>query len=465
MGKKSVRAKETRYEYAGSDLDKWFDEVPLKFPGRDAIWSLATADDGKLYIGLAGEHNRGTAALAAYDPKKGGARIVCDLGELLGDPRTIGRAPHSKIHFAICPVKRHIWFATHVSGAMGRDDIYGPIGRGPTADTMTGYEGGRLLRYDTKTGQTEQFGVIVPAEGARCLHVSPDARYGYGISYPKHRFFMRDLKTGETYISGRIGRYGGIDLFVDRRGRPWGAHDGYEGTEPGQFYYFDQASRRLVDVEAYLPRSSRRRMSFPRFGSHVLHMTETPDGQAMVSSYGESRIALFDPKSLTVYDWGPVWDKPPVQKLIPRSEVDRWHEQHKHERRRRRHRHHHDHGPRPHFAWCPVFDTAGRTIDGKRYDRLVWYGEECWEYQEDVRLCAIAYNHNRPGEIVKIRFGTPTAGGYRAGHWAASARGLDGRIYFTDRVRDPHNTDGHRYKALRLAVLTPPEDLGPLRKV
>ena len=67
-------------------------------------------------------------------------------------------------------------------------------------------------------------------------------------------------------------------------------------------------------------------------------------------------------------------------------------------KRRKLHRH-----AKPDFAWSPAFDPAGRKIEGRQYDRLVWYGEERWEYEQDVRLTAIAYNHDTPDQIVKIR--------------------------------------------------------------
>ena len=199
-------------------------------------------------------------------------------------------------------------------------------------------------------------------------------------------------------------------------------------------------------------------MSFPRFGSHVLHMTATPDGQAVVSTYGESRIALFDPRSKRVFDWGSVWNKPQVQDLsVDYETFHKFPKKHFPVRRLR--------APKPDFAWCPVFDRSGRDVGGKHYDRLLWYGEEQWEYEQDVRLCAIAYNHRKPDEIVKIRFGTPVVGGDASGHWAASTLGPDGKVYFTDRVRDVSGKKKRRYARLRLVVFSPPAELGPLRRV
>jgi len=448
MKKKPISVKETRYEYVGNKLNSWFKNAPVRAPGRDTMWAMTAGDDGRIYIGLCSEILTGTAALAVYDPKGGRPRIVCDLTTFLGDMVEAGRIPHSKIHYTLSPAGRYVWFGTHVNAPRGVEDWKGPVGRGPMADPISGFEGGRLMRYDTRTGKTEDFGVLVASEGIRCLHLSADGRHGYGITYPKVRLFMRDLLGGETYVSGRLGRKGGIDVFVDPSGKVWGVHDGYEGFEPGQFYYFDPSSRRMVDTDVFLPSSGRYRMSFPQFGNHVLHLTPTPDGQAIVSSYGESRIALFDPKKQRLYDWGPVWRKPPVLKGKQRQETLS-----------------HSSPVLPYYAWCPVFDKSGRTIDGKRYDRLVWYGDECFELIEDVRLCAIAYNHDKPQEIVKILFGTPKVGKHAAGHWMDSARGRDGTIYFADRVRLPADAAPDTEPVLRLAALTPPKDLGPLEKV
>ncbi len=439
---------ERRFSYTGGELDGWFSQIVLNFPGHDAIWAMATAIDGRVYVGLAGEHNAGDAMLVAVDIDTRETEIIADCAKLFGDQRGMGRLPHSKIHFAICPVGDDVFFATHVSGALSELDLVGPIGHGPTADPVTGYEGGRLLRYNVRAKQLHQYGVIVPGEGIRCLKVSDDAAWACGITYPKHRFFWRDLRTDETYISGRVGRFGGIDLFVAPDGTIWGAHDGFEGTRAGQMYRFDPTTRRLIDVPAFLPRSTAEQMSYPETGSHVLHMTADPDGRALVSSYGESRVSLFDPATLQVYDWGSVWDAPPMRKLkenfrdktftLPSHRL----------------------ATKPYFAWCPAYGKQRPLgIGGEKYDRLAWYGEERWEYERNVRLVALAYRQSDPSQFAKILFGTPSIEGHPAGHWAASAVLDDGRICFADRVRGASVTKG---KFLRLSVFSPPNELTDL---
>jgi hypothetical protein len=444
-------AGEQRFQYSGQQLDSWFSEIRLDFPGHDAIWAMATADDGRVYIGLAGEHNRGDAMLIALNVDTREIEIIADCVKLFGDQRAQGRMPHSKIHFAICPVGDDVFFATHVSGALTEEDLVGPIGAGPIADPISGFEGGRLLRYNMTEKKLHSYGVIVAGEGIRCLRVAEDASWAAGITYPKHRFFYKDLKTDETYISGRVGRFGGIDLFVDAKGLIWGAHDGFEGTQSGQMYYFDPATRRLVDVPAFLPRSTADAMSYPEVGSHVLHMTDSPDGQALVSSYGESRVAMFDPVSQRVWDWGAVWDRPPVRKL-KEGFVKKHHHLPSHHLK-----------TKPYFAWCPAFGPAGSyTVGDQTYDRLVWYGEERWEYERNVRLVAVAYRHDDPGQFAKVLYGTPNVEGHHAGHWAASAVLPDGRICFADRVR---GADAEHGKFLRVTVFRPPTTLSDLTPV
>ena len=444
-------AGEERFTYAGNERDSWFSEIRLDFPGHDAIWAMATADDGRVYIGLAGEHNAGDAMLIALNVDTKEIEVIADCFKLFGDQRGAGRMPHSKIHFAICPVGDDVFFATHVSGAVSESDLVDPIGHGPVADPMTGFEGGRLLRYNMTEKKLHQYGVIVAGEGIRCLRVADDASWAAGITYPKHRFFWKDLKTDETYISGRVGRFGGIDLFVAPDGTIWGAHDGFEGTQAGQMYRFDPATRRLVDVLAFLPRSTTEAMSYPEVGSHVLHMTESPDGHALVSSYGESRVSMFDPVSQRVWDWGAVWDKPPVRRLrdnlkekpgvLPSHRL----------------------ATKPYFAWCPAFGpTAEFKVGNTVYDRIVWYGEERWEYERNVRLVAVAYQHDNPWRFAKILYDTPNVDGHPAGHWAASAVLPDGRICFADRVR---GADAEHGKFLRVAIFRPPTTLSDLTPV
>lgn len=428
---------EERFRYTGKAVSGWFRAVDLnRYPENRTIWAVEEAFD-KVYIGLCGEHEFGAAHLVAYDPKSDTVEEVCDVAAHIGSPTGAGKVPQTKIHFSICKVDGgegcKVYFGTHCSANLDDDDIEKGVGIGAMCHPTKGYEGGRIFVFHVDEGRCEDLGVAVPHEGIRCMKASPDGTKLFGITYPKVRLFQFDVEARRTtYLSPRLGKNGGIDLFLDEAGRVYGVSDGYKRRRiAGLLYRFHPETQRLEDLRLALPKLGPR--CHTRFRNHLLHAAAGPRGDVILSCYGECNIGLFQfgkrgPGRL--YDLGLSWDRPEFKENLP------------------------------YFAWVPQFGKPrAYAVGGRAYDTIVWYGHERWEFKEPVRLNCLAYNHRRPTRVAKVIFGHVEVDGHEAGHWGASACDRKGRIYYGDR----YVVNGEA--GIRLLIFTPPRKIAPVEKV
>ena len=428
---------ERRFRYTGAAVSSWFRAVDLNlYPKNRCVWAAEEAF-GKIYIGLCGEHEFGGAHLVSYGPKSDRLEEVCDIAALIGGPAGKGKVPHTKIHFAVCRATdeqgRKVYFGTHCSANLDDDDINKGVGVGAMCHPTDGYEGGHIFVHHVDEGRCEDLGIPVPHEGIRCMKASRDGATLFGITYPKVRLFQFDVRAGQlTYISPRLGKYGGIDLFFDAAGNVYGVSDGFRRRRvAGLLYRFDPESHRLEDLSLVLPKLGRR--CHTEYRNHLLHAAAGPHGDVLLSCYGECNVGLFQSNGAgreRVYDLGLSWDRPqPKDKL-------------------------------PYFAWVPQFAKPRlHTIAGQTYDTLGWYGHEKWEYQEPMSLACLAYNRDRLNRVAKVMFSGPVVDGHQVGHWGAAASDEDGHIYYGDR----YVSNGKA--CVRLLIFTPPDQIAPIEPV
>ena len=425
---------EERFRYTGKAASSWFRAVDLNlYPENRTIWAV-TGAFGKIYVGLCGEHEYGAAHLVAYDPESDTVEEICDVAAHIGGPAGRGKVPQTKIHFAICKAEhadgRKVFFGTHCSGNVDDDDIEKGVGVGGMCHPTEGYEGGHIFVHHVGTGRCEDLGIAVPNEGIRCMQVSRDGARLFGITYPKVRLFDFDVHARRTtYLSPRLGKSGGIDLFLDPMGNVYGVSDGYKRKRvAGLLYRYSPGDQRLEDVDLVLPKLGRR--CHTKFRNHLLHAAPGPDGNVVLSCYGECNVALFQSDGSgrgQLYDLGLSWDRPQSGDKLP------------------------------YFAWVPQFGkTSPCTIGRRGYDTLVWYGHERWEYKEPVSLACLAYNRNRPDRVAKVMFGSIEVEGRQAGHWGAAGSDEQGRIYYGDR----YSVEGKA--GVRLLIFSPPDEIAPL---
>jgi len=310
---------EDRFRYTGTDASSWFKAIDLNlYPQNRTVWDVEEAF-GKIYVGLCGEHKLGNAHLVAYDPGTDKVEEICDVATLIGGPCGKGKIPHSKIHFSVCKVTddegRKVYFGTHCAANVDDDDLNKGIGIGGMCHPTKGYEGGHIFVYRVDEGRCEDLGIPVPHEGIRCMKVSQDGTTLFGITYPKVCLFKFDVRAGRTtYLSPRLGRAGGIDLFLDATGDVYGVSDGYKRKRiAGLLYRFHPESNELEDLSLVLPKLGRR--CHTEFRNHLLHAVAGTHGDVILSCYGECNVALFQSDGAgkeRLYDLGLSWDRPPT---------------------------------------------------------------------------------------------------------------------------------------------------------
>lgn len=179
-----------------------------EYPGRDpAMWDgLYVASDGKVYSALISE---GTSAhFYVYDPVKGKNVLLLDMAEFLGE-RGKGIRSTGKIHNK--PVEDNagnIYFCSMSNGS------------GPNTFDYTGWRGGHWIKYDPKTNNFEDMGLVDQEGDDGCYPLTIDKKRGYlfGISYTGY-FYRFDLKNR---VSKNIGRVSNWDIcrkiFCDDEG-------------------------------------------------------------------------------------------------------------------------------------------------------------------------------------------------------------------------------------------------------
>jgi outer membrane protein assembly factor BamB len=175
-------------------------------PHHNVIYSAATGNDGKIYLGLSGEMDSpGTyAQLIRYDPDADRFEDLVDLGKIIKQSSLCH--PHSKIHTSICIGNGgRIYAATHMTAPPQGEDYYHYWH--VYNDPSRCFPGSHLIIYDPDTNKTEDFGIISPRGGCRWLTYNPEMEELYFTSFLKAHFMVIKLKTGEVKDQGRISQY------------------------------------------------------------------------------------------------------------------------------------------------------------------------------------------------------------------------------------------------------------------
>ncbi len=162
------------------------------------------------------------------------------------------------------------------------------------AAPYTGYEGGKLYRYEPKSGDLgarlpgevcplKELGVPVKGNTIYAMALNAAARMLYGITYPDARFFAWDLNKNKTVTNIPL-----LDRKVysgpERHWRsvPRALHvaaDGrvYTSGEDGRIVYYDPADKKIVATEMQIPGEYHE--AFNYYGYPVLESwQEVPDG-------------------------------------------------------------------------------------------------------------------------------------------------------------------------------------------
>lgn len=157
-----------------------------------------------------------------------------------------------------------------------------------------GYEGGRLYRYDPRTGDVgarlpgepcplKVLGVPVKGNTIYAVALDPAAGILYGVTYPDARFFVWDLKKNKTVVDLPLLTYK-VYAGPERHWRsvPRALHvaaDGrvYTSGDDGRIVYYDPAEKKIIATSMQIPGEYHE--AFNYYGYPVLEAWQAaPDG-------------------------------------------------------------------------------------------------------------------------------------------------------------------------------------------
>ena len=193
-------------------------------PNHDSLWAVHSGSDGRVYFSSCSEGRAASAHLLRYDPAEKALWDLFDIGELSGDPVDSGRVPQSKIHTCLRETADgYLYGVSHCTAPNFGEKLFEV--NGTFGDPDFGFRGSQMFRVKMATGKAEYAGLAVPFEGCRSMEIVERLNRAYLVSYPRHCLYEFDLGTRASRVVGRIGTWGGFEIFSDSRERLWGSYD------------------------------------------------------------------------------------------------------------------------------------------------------------------------------------------------------------------------------------------------
>lgn len=242
------------------------------FPGdrkEDEMYSaLYAAEEGTVYVGLCMEG--GTAQFYSYDPRTNQMRHLADMGEFLAQ-RGRGIRAAGKIHTKLVEDRQgRIYFAT-----MNED-------AGPDNIDPYSWEGPNWVRYDPKTGQLENLGMINPLWGLYGLAIDVNRNRLFGTAWNGH-LYRFDIDTRKTVDLGRVDNWDDPrSIATDDQGNVYGP------ACMSRIWKYDAGSEKVYDLTSV--RTPRDPMSYP-----------TSLTNPMLDRKDSWRVVQWDPVDRVIY--------------------------------------------------------------------------------------------------------------------------------------------------------------------
>ena len=280
------------------DQKKW-ELVPFSdHPQHDSMWAMVCGTDGHIYVGLCCEHTGGgIAQLYRYNVKKRKLEHCADMAQVTGEPAAGGHAAQGKIHFSLCPTSDGLLYGTtHATTPPLDDKVWSPYGT--WGDPVKSYPGGHLFRYDPRTGETLDFGILYPHDGLPFLLLDEKRKRFYGITYPKAHFFSANMAGRDVTDYGRVSSWYPIGMTFDAKGNLF-----FGDTNAGLIKY-DVQQDKLIFFQSrpYAnPWNASRRFSW------LCNLTLVEDGKIYGTNYCNDHFFRFDPNEAApqIEDLGP----------------------------------------------------------------------------------------------------------------------------------------------------------------
>lgn len=179
--------------------------VPKNTYDDTGYTALTVGPDGLVYVGTA--WYGGSGHLVRLHPATGQWDDLFNAHQLTRDTGT-GLDSQSKFHAKLqVGADGLIWAATK----QGNEEF---TNRPEYGESETGFAGGHLFSFDTKTSQIIDHGILLKQEGLMGGAIDNARRRLYYVSDPKGHFLIYDMKSNTVRDLGRSGptpRYMGID--------------------------------------------------------------------------------------------------------------------------------------------------------------------------------------------------------------------------------------------------------------
>ncbi len=267
-----------------------------ELPRSDTCWDLSGSADGRIYIGACSEHTAGgIAELVQFDPATEKLRYVADMARVTGEKVGGTHAPQGKIHFSLCPSREgFIYGSTHCTTPPAMDTMWDPWAM--HMDARRCFLGAHLYRYDPRSDETLDFGVVVPYEGVSLMTLEEEAGRFFAFSFPRSHLYSWDLKGRDAVDLGRVSEHYVIGLV----------------RYDEQTIFFSDYYGRLLSIDPRKMEVRARGVQLPHpdytdgMRNWLAHAVLGPDGWVYAGMYSYPNLIRFQParQGIEVQDLG-----------------------------------------------------------------------------------------------------------------------------------------------------------------
>jgi hypothetical protein len=206
-----------------------------EYPGKDFyMWDgLYAATNGEVYTGLITENV--SANFYVYSPSTDKNEHLYDIAEFLGE-RGKGIRTSGKIHNK--PVEDdqgNIYFVPLNNGS------------GPRSIDYTSWIGGHWLKYNPKTRELKNLGLVDQGLGCYPLAIDTKREYLFGIGFTGY-LYRFDINRQITKNFGRVANWDICrDIFCDDKGNVYGCFP------VGRIWKYDAQTEKVIDLSIQIP--------------------------------------------------------------------------------------------------------------------------------------------------------------------------------------------------------------------